>query len=679
MNKDDNLIIFIDNETLEDQLTVLLTAYTELLLTTQLNYKSIYVIKSFPTIATYKIHNLDDVICLLNVRQIGKIITYSPHVNTFSDVMNIIYGIIDEHVNQNIIIHCITSRDTIYLPDVELLNISIMKIISINRVIIESNVTNNENIKIYNLNNELNPCSNTKKYNFNIWIELINNMRNILFIDMPLDKYEFNNIDNILCTKYNNIKIIIKKPITDIDNHDNYIKMLNNDLLNNWNILRLIILYIHNETNEKMTLEDKNKQLIKLENIACEKNILSENYSINIKFYIRELKYDICSKIIRQTSNIQKYNGVNNINLSTIDDKFKYLIRHMEIPIKDYIVYDRLSENFAVNKDSYEQHIINALDTYNILNILNNDSDNKSFIESCNIFTSNISLTNWYEDIGCGNIMGLLLNLNVSNLSLLWSPINNIEEFTLSLVSLYDYIEIIIKFFDTNKHLTYGNLNNNTIIYGNTIGNGNVIIPLYIHKYHWNIVKYNLNYILGITFGHHPLNYSKSHINSYFVILFEMTHKMFENENILYSDKWIIYYFALLRTCFEIAKMKKYVQGIDKFIDLLVDKKNNITDIKMLFGQIISTCTNVKNKTKITQIIEKYNINVTYDKISDDISNSFYNMYDLIHLLKKEFTSYNKFIKHIDNNFGCVSDNSIKIIKKFIEDKKKNQKIDKII
>jgi hypothetical protein len=338
-----------------------------------------------------------------------------------------------------------------------------------------------------------------------------------------------------------------------------------------------------------------------------EKCILSYNY-FNTK--IRELHNKA-----RLSSNNDEYRcaSFGQYYLNLINDE---IIKLNIIKIKNNEIVEGLFECYNIENTFSNKHIkkiylstikknINIIgDIKNEINKIKNNYNeeiNEQIVESCDFYTSNISLTNWLEEINNGSSLGLLYKVNTTDLGKI-GFLSNIQiiNTTMTFLSTKDYLECIIskmKIMNLN-----GNLNNVNIFTDNIIGESNAIIPIYINKYHWDIASIYIKPLLSIAIAHHPCGWEKTFYNIYFMILVNMTSKFHLINNL--NEKWIIIYFAIIRTCQEIIKENKYntLNLIKKYINDISLMTHNKFDITVLLGQIL--CADI-NIDILNEIIEK--------------------------------------------------------------------------
>jgi len=217
--------------------------------------------------------------------------------------------------------------------------------------------------------------------------------------------------------------------------------------------------------------------------------------------------------------------------------------------------------------------------------VLNDDIlKDKKFIKSCDQIMSVISLTNWYDEVLDGGAIGLVFQTNVTKFEKMGYELSfDHKNITSTLLPIKDYLDVVYNFFG-NGNVT--NLNDKNILYGNAVGNGNSMIPLYINRFHWKIARSYLEPLLGLTYAHNPSGYTKQHVKNVFLLCLEMAVWNFlpdRSDGTLQkhrsiNDKWIQSFFYIWRTCVQLMKEQGYSRGIKKYIDnFMLDPKRRLT------------------------------------------------------------------------------------------------------
>lgn len=338
------------------------------------------------------------------------------------------------------------------------------------------------------------------------------------------------------------------------------------------------------------------------------------------------------------------------------------------------------------------------------------ENDNNEFSKSCEFFNSSITLSNWYDEIKNGSCIGLLLKLESDHIAVTCNPqwVHPVN-ITNTYLSVIDFIEMTTTYFKNNPDRKFGNLNAQNIVKGMAIGEANAILPIYINKHHWKIVKIYLEPLLGIVISHNPLMYSEGHKMVYFSIFNNMTIKLFSNDKAWLNAQSIKTYISYLRTCAELCFEFKFNRGIKKVISSYLANplfriskdcypSDKICAETLVTGYILSD--NDIKKLIIYLLEELIRINVKkincgsdfvkyYGELNDNdreiemntlvtnLENSmryyivqlytYYVMNKIMNNLIMSYGSYNKFIISLENNYGLINDNEIDLIIKSIK------------
>jgi hypothetical protein len=449
---------------------------------------------------------------------------------------------------------------------------------------------------------------------------------------------------------------------------------LNDDIkINNYNKYILSYDYLNKKIKE---LHDKARKTSNNDEYRCAS--LGQYYMnlINVKILkLNMINKKDDNKIIKELT--EYYNNVENkFNNEQIHKIYMSTIQ------KNIDVIVNIKKEIDIIKNKFYQE----LNEYNI--------------ESFDFFTSNISLTNWLEEIEIDSSFGLLYKINTNELGKIGFLSNlQILNTTTTFISTKDYLDSIISRMKiTNSN---GNLNNMNIFTGDSIGDSNAVIPIYINKYHWKIASIYVKPLLSIAIAHHPYGWDKSFNNLYFIILTNMTKQCYHTNNL--NEKWIKTYFIVMRTCYEIIKENKY--NVDKLVKTYIDgislRIHNKYDINILLGQIL--CTDIKIEL-FDEIIEKILKNIfinkkiklmgydakyieylkdmnTIDEIKNDLDECFnqinikfnekFKSIIYVYEIKKilnSMNSINQIIKQIDDNNGLITNDIIQLFKQNIKE-----------
>jgi hypothetical protein len=577
------------------------------------------------------------------------------------------------------------------------------------------------------------------KINNNIMTCIRINSINMLYeLENTFDNYITLNDDNLLFN-IKNMNIYEKDCIKIIFNNDYFIgfdKSLEYDIYDNLFLIPYEIVkkeecnynkyfdmvnlnYTLSMTNDDITIYELCDIIWVLYNnlLYVDDDIKTNNY----KKYILSYEY-LNKKMIelhdkaRKTSNNDEYRGASfgqyylnliNEQLIKIEINNKKGDNEMITEITEY--YNK-TENKFNNKQIQKKHmstikknidiIVNIKKEIDIIKNKYHQELNEYNIESFDFFTSNISLTNWLEEIEIDSSMGLLYKINTSELGKIGFLSNlQILNTTTTFISTKDYLDSIISRMKiTNSN---GNLNNLNIFTGDNIGDSNAVIPIYINKHHWEIASTYIKPLLSIAISHHPFGWEKSFYNIYFIILINMTKQCYHTNNL--NEKWIKTYFIVMRTCYEIIKENKYNVNklVKKYIDDISLRIHNKSDINVLLGQIL--CADIKIEL-LDEIIEKIFSNIfitkkiksighnakyieylkdmnTIDEIKNDLDEYFnqinaqfndeFKTIIYVYEIKKILNNVNtidQIMKQIDDNNSLITNDIIKLIKENIKE-----------
>ena len=334
------------------------------------------------------------------------------------------------------------------------------------------------------------------------------------------------------------------------------------------------------------------------------------------------------------------------LNFCNIDDFniFKKLLYDLvEVEFNNSLLGEIL--NFINICDlKYSKDLLELLLLDDIIKFKNIKIDENIKDETTDLYNSIISRSDWKEELNCGNMMGLLVNVKPTELNKCYFSYENIivTDITTSIVGFDQIIESykLVNEFDVS-------------ISGNGIGNGNCILPLYIDEIHWELVKLYNNYNLGLIFNRNPLLYCNDMNKIYKVVLLKMINLSFSDSNYR-SDKWISLLFSLYFTCTKLFKKENYIKNLslkekyklninDLFFDYLICGEEE--EYKYIVEELIRRC--FKKMYKNINVLDSiYNIG----HIDDAVENNF-----LINEL-----NFKNWINEIENNNIFIE--SIKLI-----------------
>lgn len=503
-------------------------------------------------------------------------------------------------------------------------------------------------------------------------------------------------LKSICSTKDITLKLYLLSYIQNYDVLDKYMSLVDKEKLSIINI---------KDNNFSYIIEDivPNIKYINIFGTNFKLNIVDKIYEITLYDFLYDEKYDNCLQFnVEETYNLEEQLEILNMSIYVsfyINDICKleeiiYKIHKLETNIYDihkfkigktildniYYIYEKIY-NFYI-KDCKNIFLQDIIDISNIsvllknifmnkykykfiqsikknIKLLNNEEDcedikineNCYLNKSKDIFYSVLTISDWIEELENKNIMGILIRTNsISNISKLGYKSNKIINVTSTIITFKSYKEIYINYYKNNGYVDSGIFNVKPLFSGNTIGEGNIIFPLYICEENWNICKKYFKPLISLIVGQNPLLYKDSYINIIFKIFFSMIVKTFNKNNEYTNNKWIYTIFAVYMTCKKaIIEYNINLDGIYyNFIkSVLYRTKHYTTSLYTLLGYIIVKKLNIKDMN----IFIKY---ILEEKIRRDISK---------YLLKK-IQIYN----YIKNENGKIEMDNIKLdmfIKKF--------------
>lgn len=251
-------------------------------------------------------------------------------------------------------------------------------------------------------------------------------------------------------------------------------------------------------------------------------------------------------------------------------------------------------------------------------------------------------------------------------------------------------------------HQEQNGINSNVpIIKGNAIGNGNCLLPLYINPLHWQLSKEYMGFMLGLMINKDPLGFCQRHILYPFKILISMVYRIYTCDN-FQNEKMIYTYYAVFRTCAQIAIENNYTRGINKMIESYPSLTPNY---EIILGEIISSGHIMKDDDILNFVrkVVKYHLDLRtkkclkldkldskenkenhrepiikmFDKpkILEYLSEIYvfcYSFYIFQRLMREVYasTKYNQLLKLMDKNYGLISEDICKLtVKHFRENR----------
>lgn len=316
-------------------------------------------------------------------------------------------------------------------------------------------------------------------------------------------------------------------------------------------------------------------------------------------------------------------------NMSTQSSYSSYLENYNICSIS-YKKYQKIIRNLTIIDVKELENKINHI-SQNLSEIITNIKSDDSF------YFSKFSLSGWKEEIEEKSCLGILMSVHVENYNKSGDWIDDIffTNKTKLFLSVVDYLNIL------NSKATF----NGDVM---SLGIENLLLPVYINKYHWKIAKCHVSMMLGLSICGNVSLYSKKMDNIYYLVAVEYFKSFVNsvecNDLIKYFKLWV----SILRTCIELSKEKGYHKGINKYCEMLTSKKQ--IQVNVLFGQLMST----------GKIISKNGTSLGEKKINEYISQNgtnydhCYKALKLVDCFKCKAGGFKKFINLIDSNNGCL-------------------------
>ena len=518
-------------------------------------------------------------------------------------------------------------------------------------------------------------------------------------------------------TSINNSKIICNNTIIDLNilNKKEYYYVLNN-------INEIILEYDSNKI--KINFEKKYKNIIEyydelniillglLKNFDYNSNIKDLNdikkkfrQLVNIRKIIGKFKrfcfvknilfnYDIDKlylKLLKNTKNLLNYFNNQNyyyteikkiiINSKCYDKKYS-----INIINKNMFLLDKIFKDYENNIKKFEEPIQKLL----------NDFKNNDSLEQ---YYSPISQTNWLDSLCENQFVGLIIrtkldinfifNKNIDNVDII-----NITRSTIDLDMFFSFMEQYY-----NKVSKYDDTLDEPLIKGNAIGDGNCLLPIYIHKLHWKLSKKFIPLFTALATTLNPGLYIRNSLYIYHKVMLNMLKETFKN-NIL-DDKWINMLFTIIITTIKVNKMCDKI-NLDEFIDepskrlynyipsitqLLSnfiiygieiyknDKNKFIKLCEVIFEECARRKLNMRDSFNKNQFINVMNNNFSFIKINNNYFyfNEYYfliNTSILMIILFDKLCDNNikEFIKNFIDNGSLLTIKQLDIIKNFVKE-----------
>lgn len=267
----------------------------------------------------------------------------------------------------------------------------------------------------------------------------------------------------------------------------------------------------------------------------------------------------------------------------------------------------------------------------NILNSIKN-------IESVNSFYfSRYSLSGWKEEVEEKSCLGLVMSISIPDYSRSGKCFDDVwfNNTTKIFLSTSDYINTL----NSNERFTGD---------PEKINFDNLVLPMYINKYHWMIAKCYLPLMLGLAVSGNICMYNTKFDNIYYLAMNKYFELFVNEENceskIIYFKLWA----SIFRTSIELSKEKNYHKGMYKYCDKLLLINPKTVNFMVLFGQMASVGFFVQKNG--TTDLEKF---IVKNMESKKEASYLYLQLSVVTQLKKKLGGFKNMIKSIDENNGC--------------------------
>jgi len=614
------------------------------------------------------------------------------------------------------------------------------KINTLNKVTFKDILTNN------NIQNEIIIFSSINRHEHNFSksnISYINNILdnkiiNIILINVCSDEFlkqMFPRINEKIidtnCLKTENLQINKMIKINNISDLSNINKNINYDITKNicnftkdLSVFEYLLIIFEIEDYFLQNLESQNSN-IKRDFFQKSNKILDEicvkceeKYNNQILNIFKSYKNSIKNMILRQMD-LTIILPIDKLTPELSVSYIKYILEFYSIIYPKINYYNSMlnSKNIQKNK---QKNIIKSTSSIQIKNIKNFHLDDNDI--SFKYLTSTLTMTNWVEEYVNANPFGFIIKYDPSKLSykgifdtnstiLKTYPNIIVNNITTNFVSLYDYYQIILFDYEENKDKDDNDNNQDEKkkifniskfnITDNINGDGNVMLPLYINKSHWELTKSLWTYHISFINNCFEQEYNNKMDNIYFYSILKIFNDL-KNLNDNKNIKSIIRIFCyLLRTCVQILIDNKFLHGIKndykKYLSLVlnleyVNKNSIFADwiirlVQLIISNGISDEELKLDLNKITNFIFNESIVSTYKMdfwdMINDTNTSEVEKKSKLDMLKNEviyknkcwiylnfdlqvfnkmiksiysINGFNQFIKQIDKTNGCLVD-----------------------
>ena len=576
--------------------------------------------------------------------------------------------------------------------------------------------------------------------NYNINFINISNANDVIYnLFDKIASIKENYID-VNCLKTENIDIRKTININSDKNNTNYEKYKKNIIeLNLLNIKSLslfehikILYWIESCTLTNISSNNKNQEfntitssiLMNIKNIYECQNIHNSKILNIIKSYT-----NLVSDIITRQNELMTKFPIDKLTPEMYASYIKYILEFYSI------IYPKIHNNNLIQLNSKNQknkqkkisNITSEIKLKNVkpLNIEINDVSGE-------FLKSTLTLTNWIDEYANANPFGFMIKYDPNKLSykgildfgssiLKTYPNMVVNNITTNFVSLYDYYQIVLLDYENNKKDNDNNngndindedvndMNNkqnffnvkNFNISDNINGDGNVMLPLYINKQHWELTKSIWSYHMSFVNNCFEQEYDIKMDNIYFLSILKLFGDL-KNLDANSNSKSIIRLFGfILRTSIQILIDNKFLHSIkgdytkhlnsvmetetlDKntiFIDWLIrvvqlivsnsitdeelkadlDKITNFIFKKYIIANYKMNFWDIINNQKITEIEKKKNLDMLKNDVLQENMCWLFLNFDLKifnKIVKSIYAinGFNQFIKQIDKTNGCLTD-----------------------
>ena len=539
-----NILIFFDNHTFKLN-NIIINNIKRWIIYKIINnydeYENICVYKTYPEFVEKKIkitniyENIIDILTYIN--NIIDILTY---------INNIIYKKYDKYpkICFKNIFDKINTNKTISYKDIVSKTYDLDEIFIFTSILIFGDEFTQYNIDY------INKIINKQKSKINLI-----NIYGVKYFNIIFPQINENIID-INCLKMENIYINEMIGLNNIDTLEELYKYKNFDFTKHFNELEYLkLMYyienliIYNLSIGNLSLNTQQLEIINL--ILNNSKILNiDKHNIQLQNIFKSYKNSIKDILGRQSNLIIKL-PINKLSPELSCFYIKYILEFYSIIYPKIYYYNLLYISDKIQKNK-QKNISDTTSCIKINNIKNINLEQENI--SCQYLTSSLTITNWKEEYDNANPFGFLIKFNPTKLlykgifdvnsSILKTyPNMIINNITTNFVSLYDYYQIIL--FDYEKDNDNDNDVDNKIgsekkcfnisnfnIIDNVNGDGNVLLPLYINKNHWELTKSLWSYHISFINNCFEQEYNIKMDNIYFFVIFKLFNNLKNNNNI---------------------------------------------------------------------------------------------------------------------------------------------------